>query len=212
MTTGASKGLQKALARAGSSVLAIAEMQAGDLLAELTDEQKTALAAELGPAASASAAPATAAAASAAASDGGEGEGEEGEDDDEPAPPAAASASASGAQAGERARVKAVAKAVAEDETCKGKADLALQMLADDDYAGLSASGIVKLLGKQPAPTTAANDPDAAARAEMQNAIAETGNSGIDASGGAGGGKGANAEAIWDQAIAANNPGQRKPA
>lgn len=205
--TDASKGLRKALARSGASVVAIAEMQASDLLAELSEEQKTALAAELAPAAAAGAAPAAGAAAAA----GGEGEDDEpgDEDEEEAPPPAAASGAAPKADASERSRVKAVAKAVAEDETCKGKADLALQMLADDDFAGLNAAAMVKLLGKQT--VAAAADDEAGARAEMKRALAETTNSGIDASsGGKGGGNSAGASAsVWDKAIASVFPNHK---
>lgn len=208
--TEASKGLRKALARAGSSVVTIAEMQAADILAELSEEQKMALAAELAPVAaplSASDGAAPNANAGAAAKGGEGGEGEPGGDDTPP--PAAASGAAPKADASERSRVKAVAKAVAEDETCKGKADLALQMLADDDFAGLNAAAMVKLLGKQT--VAAAADDEAGARAEMKRALAETTNSGIDASsGGKGGGNSAGASAsVWDKAIASVFPNHK---
>ena len=105
-------------------------------------------------------------------------------------------------------RVKAVAAAVATDPNCKGKADLALSMLADDDFAGLNASGLVKLLGKTPATSSASaaadadDKSDAAARAAMLAAIDEAGNSNIDANAGGKPSGAANATAIWDRAIA----------
>lgn len=92
----------------------------------------------------------------------------------EPEPEAAATpapvaeAPAAGTAAAERARVAAVAKAVAEDKNCQGKADLALSMLADDDYAGLSASGIIKILGKQNSTTTNAASEGAEMMAQMR--------------------------------------------
>jgi hypothetical protein len=182
--TGASKGLQKALARAGSSVLAIAEMQPKDLLAEMSDEQKAALATELAPYAVASDDAGLKPEDKAGEDgdyddkDGDESKPDLGKDKKEKGSEASADASAT-------ARVKAVALAVATDDNCKGKADLALAMLADDDFNGLSASGLVKLLGKTPATSSASAsagvDTEEAARAEMRSVIASTGNSKIDA-------------------------------
>lgn len=43
-------------------------------------------------------------------------------------------------------RVKFVANAVATDPACKGKAAIAIKMLADPDYANVSGSGIVKMI------------------------------------------------------------------
>lgn len=106
-------------------------------------------------------------------------------------------------------RVKAVAAAVATDPNCKGKADLALAMLADDDFAGLNASGLVKLLGKTPATTSASAaagvDAEAAARAEMKAAINETGNSNIDAGNGGASAAKPNHSAGWARATARVN-------
>lgn len=199
MTT-ASKGLAAALARTSSgAVLALAELSADELMAQLSDEQKAGLSAAL---------PAPAPSASAedmpSKKDNCSEDGDEddlGEDSD-PAPKPKSEASTD--------RVKAVASAVENDPACKSKAELALSMLADDDYAGLSASGLVKLLGKTPVPggsNASDADTDAAARAAMQEAIAETGNSKIDASnGGASPTQASNASALWDRAIALNNP------
>lgn len=203
--TGASTGLQKALARAGSSVLAISEMQTDDLLAQMTDEQKAALAATLAPQAEASA--------NAEMTPGKENCSEDGDNDDEggDTDPEMGNGKKKGSEANADAsastdRVKAVAHAVATDPNCNGKADLALAMLADDDFAGLSASGLVKLLGKTSATTSASAsagvDADDAARSEMRAAINETGNSNIDANDGAKPSTAANATAIWDRVIA----------
>jgi len=106
-------------------------------------------------------------------------------------------------------RVKAVAAAVATDPNCKGKAELALAMLTDDDFAGLNASGLVKLLGKTPATTSASAaagvDAEAAARAEMKAAINETGNSNIDAGNGGASAAQPNHAAGWARATAEVN-------
>ena len=196
MTT-ASLGLAAALARTSSgAVLALAELSADELMAQLSDEQKAGLSAALPAAAVAEDMPFKK-----------EGCSEDGDEDDigEDSDPAMKPKSEASAD-----RVKAVAAAVENDPACKGKAELALSMLADDDYAGLSASGLVKLLGKTPVPAGSnASDADteAAARAAMQEAIAETGNSKIDASnGGASPTQASNASALWDRAIALNNP------
>lgn len=45
-----------------------------------------------------------------------------------------------------RDRVKVVADAVANDPGCKGKAAIAIKMLADPDCANVSGSGIVKMI------------------------------------------------------------------
>jgi len=198
MTT-ASKGLAAALARTSSgAVLALAELSADELMAQLSDEQKAGLSAAL---------PAPAPAVAEDMPSKKEGCSEDGDEDDigEDSDPAMKPKSEASAD-----RVKAVVSAVENDPACKGKAELALSMLADDDYAGLSASGLVKLLGKTPVPAGSnASDADteAAARAAMQEAIAETGNSKIDASnGGASPTQASNASALWDRAIALNNP------
>lgn len=165
--TEAKTGLRKALARTGSGVVTLAEMQSDEIIANLSDDQKADLSAALAPAASAEEAPA----------DPVEGQEEEGAAIEPEKQPEAAETAAS---AGDP-RVKAVAAAVEGDDNCKGKADLALQMLADDDYAGLSASGIVKLLGKAPAPAAAsAVDQETQERAAMQNALSGSKNSNID--------------------------------
>ncbi len=202
--TGASTGLQKALARAGSSVIAIAEMQTDDLLAQMTDEQKAALAATLAPKADASA--------NAEMKPGDKKCSEDADDDDKggDSDPEDKMEGKDGASANASTdRVKAVAAAVATDPNCKGKAELALAILADDDFAGLNASGLVKLLGKTPATTSASAaagvDAEAAARAEMKAAINETGNSNIDAGNGGASAAKPNHSAGWARATARVN-------
>jgi hypothetical protein len=195
MTT-ASTGLAKALGRSASGeVIAIAEMSATDLLASATDEQKAELAAALTP---------TAAAADDMPPKKKDGCSEDGDEDEasaesEDGQQAAAAPLSTNASVHER--VKAVAAAVATDETCKGKAGLALDLLADDEFAGLSASGIIKMLGKGSA-SEAEADPEAGARAEMKSALASQNNSGIEANGGTKQADQAGTAAVWDKAIA----------
>lgn len=206
--TDATRGLRAALTRGASgNVIALAEMEADDILAGLSDEQKTALGAKLsaGPAPEAPAPAAKGDAEPDPADENEPGEGEDPEDKRNDGMPDGEAA----AHASERARVKAVAKAVAEDETCKGKAELALAMLADDDFAGLNAAAMVKMIGKQQVASDA--DPDAAARAEMKDAIRSASNSNVDAGGAPQKGKGESSAALWDAAIEANNP-RRKSA
>lgn len=201
MTT-ARTGLAAALGRSASGkVMALAEMSAGDILASVSDETKTEIAASLSPAA--------AAAEDTSAKDMPKKDGcsEDGDEDDQggDSDPMEKESKASDD------RVKAVAAVVETDPACQGKAALALSMLADDDFAGLSASGLVKLLGKTPldgASASNAADPDAAARDEMKAALAATGNSNIDAAASAGNGTSSKADAglIWDRAHALNNP------
>lgn len=198
MTT-AAKGVQKALARAGSSVLAIAEMTAEDLIAQMTDDQKAGISAALAPAGNA---------AEHKEPDQMEPDGDPDDENCEDGDKTAAKkkpACDDGASAADP-RVKAVAAAVAKDPACKGKADLALSMLADDDYAALSASGIIKLLGKTPASSASDTDPEAAARAEMKAALDETKNSSADANSGGGTDKAKASAGAWDRVYADLSP------
>lgn len=198
--TEAPAGLRKALARAGSSVVSIAEMQTEDLLAEMSDEQKAALAAQIAPAAASDDAgmkPKK----NGADEHGADEHGEDDEGEDGAAPGSEAAAVPLNSNASVHERVKAVAAAVESDDTCKGKAALALSLLADDDYAGLSASGIVKLLGKSGVGAAAAGDPDQSARAAMLAALSETTNSDIDADAPGKASSAARAASIWDSAI-----------
>lgn len=182
--TEASTGLRKALARAGSSVVAIAEMQATDILANLTDEQRTELAASLAP--QAAQPPASSASDTPDPKDEPDDskcskcseakkDGKCAKCEDEPEAGANANASAND-------RVKVVAAAVASDENCKGKADIALAMLADDDFAGLSASAIIKLVGKTNAPTASGDDAESGSKA-MMDAIKAQQNANLGANG-----------------------------
>lgn len=193
--TEASNGLRKALARSqNGTVQSLSEMSADDIVANLSDEQKAELAASL---------PTPAAAAAEDMPNKKDGcESEASDDEDEDDTPVDGDMSAA-ADASASDRVKAVAAAVANDDACKGKAAMALQMLADDDFAGLSASGIIKALGNSAAPAAAAADSEDAARAEMKAALATSTNSNIAASGGGSkpGNAQANATNIWDAAI-----------
>lgn len=189
--------------RASAPAVSAEETNPEVLLAGMNDEQKAAIAAHLAPQ-------------SVAASEDGmkpktPGCSEDGDEDDEGGDSDPAMKPKKGAEASTD-RVKAVADAVANDPACKGKAELALSMLADDDFAGLSASGIVKLLGKTPVSGASANDADAdaAARAEMQAALAETTNSNIDANVPPAGSAQANSTSVWDKAIARVCPSPAK--
>lgn len=75
----------------------------------------------------------------------------------EPSPSAAVTSPAK-----PRTRIQIVAHAVETDPRCKGKAHLALAILADDDLAGLTGSGIVKMLARTPVPK---NEDEARAQA-----------------------------------------------
>jgi hypothetical protein len=103
-------------------------------------------------------------------------------------------------------RLPYIANALANDPDCKGKDALAMAMLADADYANVNASGLVKLLGKTPATSSASAsagvDTEAAARAEMKAAIEEGSNSEIDADAGGKPSTAANATAVWERVIA----------
>ena len=104
-----------------------------------------------------------------------------------------------------RSRIQIVADAVANDPACKGKAALAIQMLASDDYASVTGTGIVTLLRAGASAPTAQNVADArdkAMRAEMHAAINSTGNSAISPDGG---GSGSQARDPWASTIARMN-------
>ena len=203
--TAAKTGMHKALARAGSSVLAIAEMQTESLLAELTDDQK----AELSAALTSANASDEAAAKPKKGGDGDDADDEGGDGETEVNPTSAATASliepeALQTNASIHERVKAVATAVASDDGCKGKAGVALAMLADDDYASLSASGIIKIVAGAGASGGGEDD----ALAAMQAALATNTNSNIAANttaSGTAGNTAAKAD-MWDRAYASLSP------
>lgn len=197
--TDASTGLRKALGRSASGeVIALAEMNATDLLASLGDDQKAELAAAL--------APEPAAAAAEEMPPKKDGCSEDGDEDDTDGdkgkgPMAAASDD----------RIKTVAAAVENDDACKGKASLALQMLADDDYAGLNGAAMVKLLGKANIEGAAASsDLEGDDRAAMKAALKSQDNSNIAPNGSQSQGQDANSTAVWDKAIARVCPGAAK--
>ena len=197
--TDASTGLRKALGRSASGeVIALAEMNATDLLASLGDDQKAELAAAL--------APEPAAAAAEEMPPKKDGCSEDGDEDDtdgdkDKGPMAAASDD----------RIKVVAAAVENDDACKGKASLALQMLADDDYAGLNGAAMVKLLGKANIEGAAASaDVEGEDRAAMKAALKSQDHSSIAPNGSQSQGQEANSTAVWDKAIARVCPGAAK--
>lgn len=197
--TDASTGLRKALGRSASGeVIALAEMNATDLLASLGDDQKAELAAAL--------APEPAAAAAEEMPPKKDGCSEDGDEDDtdgdkDKGPMAAASDD----------RIKVVAAAVENDDACKGKASLALQMLADDDYAGLNGAAMVKLLGKTNTEGAAASsDLEGDDRAAMKAALKSQDHSSIAPNGSQSQGQEANSTAVWDKAIAKVCPGAAK--
>lgn len=71
---------------------------------------------------------------------------------------------------GPNGRVEALAHAVANDPACKGKAQSALALLADDDLSKVTPAGMVKLLQRAPinmALPTAASPRDGWARARQ---------------------------------------------
>lgn len=208
MTT-AQKGLAKALGRSASgAVVAIAEMSTAEILASLDDDKKAELSAALSP----PSAPEPAAAAAAedmppkkkdgCSEDGDEDDAEGDSDKEKPKPPMAEASDD---------RVKIVAAAVENDDACKGKASLALQMLADDDYAGLNGSALVKLIGKTPIEGASASlDGEEAARAEMKSVLQSQNGSNIAPNASAAPGQSANSTSVWDKAIARVCPGAAK--
>lgn len=198
MTT-ASKGLAKALGRSSSGdTIALAEMTTDDLLANLSDERKAELSAALAPL-NAAAMPKK----DDPKADPNEAE-PDGDDDDKDKAKASIEATPLASNASINARVQAVAAAVASDGPCKGKAGLALAMLADDDFASLNAAAIVKIIGTSGA-SDAGADPESGARAEMKAAIKETRNSNIAPGPGTGASADDNGAAGWSKATAEVN-------
>lgn len=197
--TDASTGLRKALGRSASGeVIALAEMNATDLLASLGDDQKAELAAALAPEPAAAAAEEMPPKKDGCSEDGDE---DDADGDKDKGPMAAASDD----------RIKVVAAAVENDDACKGKASLALQMLADDDYAGLNGAAMVKLLGKTNIEGAAASaDVEGEDRAAMQAALKSQDNSNVVPNGSQSQGQNADSTAVWDKAIARVCPGAAK--
>lgn len=195
-----------ALARSASgTVVALAELSAEDILAGIPDETRAALSASLVPA------PAPAAAAGDPPSDDGDSGDcpkckEPMKDGKCSACPADASAEA--AHEGTPAYAAGFAAATVRAVAVMGADSKAAKLLGN---AKLSADEITALLADAPTPASAeAGDPEAAARAEMRAAINETGNSGADANVAGATSTTANAQSIWDKAIASNNPGLKR--
>lgn len=195
---GASNGLQKALTRAGASVVAIAEMTADDLIAQMTDEQRAAMAATLAPKAGADAT-----AGGAPAKPAKEGEGEQGEDG------ADGEASDAGDKPnknkGSEASAAAIAKARAEG--FRAGSARAAEVIGHDSF---SAAAAVKLLGNAKLDAMSADEigelmgeqPDAGAR-EMLGALRGDKTPPLGSGGNADDGKGkADVAAGWGKATA----------
>jgi hypothetical protein len=180
--TEASVGLRKALARKAG----VSKLSPEELLAEMSDEQKTALAASLARAPSPSAV---------ASEDTAEDHIEEVEDGaDEPK-----SKKKDKEYMDEDAKAKAAterAVAVMSSEHVAGRTKLAADLLANDK---LSADEIISILSASaPATTT---DPEDAARAEMQAALQEAGNSAVEANDSGAAAQAADS-AVWDKTYA----------
>jgi hypothetical protein len=178
--TEASAGLRKALARnAGVSKLTTEE-----LLAQMSEEQKTALAASLAP-------PPAQAAAEAGSEP--EAEAEEGEAEEE-----GKAKKKDKDYMGEDAKAKAATEraiAVMSSEHVAGRTKLAADLLANDK---LSADEIITILSASAPATTA--DPEEAARAEMQAALQAAQNSQVEANDS--GAPAAAAGSVWDKSYA----------
>lgn len=191
--TEASTGLRKALARKAG----VQKLSTDELLAEMTDEQKAGVAAALAASTPAASAPNASASDDSDEDDTEMGDGEkkpkaENKDDED-------MAAESGAKA---ATERAVA--VMSSEHVAGRTKLAADLLANDK---LSADEIIGILSAS-APEKP-DDPEAAARAEMQAAINATGNSSIDANGGgAPSTQKSDSGALWDKAVAKLFPGR----
>ena len=194
MTT-AQTGLAKALARSASGeVIALAELSADDLKASLSAEQIAALQAAPAPAAAADDMPPK-------KKDGcsdDEDEDDVGGDKDMAGKPGSkAEENSASADTGTQR-----ALAVMASEHFAGRESLAATLLANEK---LSADEIVGILSASATAAPAlAGDDEATARAAMKEAIAETGNSNVDA-GAAPAAKPNNSASVWDQASKINN-------
>lgn len=195
--TEASTGLGKALARAGSKVLAIGEMSATDILASMSDEQKAELFA-----------------AARAAHPEPDSTEPDGDKDDancskckEPMKDGKCSKCSANAEANAadpaltaRAEERARFTAVMSSEHYKGRESLAATLLASDK---LSADEIIAALAASG--TAGSNASDDAARAEMRAAISASTNSNVDANGPGQSSASANHRDGWGKATAAVN-------
>lgn len=195
--TEASAGLRKALARGAG----VSKMTPAELLAQMSDDQKAALAATLAPAAASAPAPVAAA---------GDMPPKKGEDDDDDADMGDGEKKSKPkdkkdddymegdqAEAGAKANGgRDVALAVMASEHFAGREKLAATLLANDK---LSADEIIAILSASG--TTTTTDPEDAARADMKAALAAAGKSGIEANDGGTVTPGA-AASVWDKSYA----------
>lgn len=187
--------------RAGVPVVNAAETNPEVLLAGMNDEQIKALTEHLTPKAEMKP--------KKESSEDGDDDDENGDSDPAMDPEKKASEPDTSASAMGNDRLPYVSNAILNDPSFKGKAEMAFEMLADADYANINASGLVKLLGKTPATTSASAsagvDTEEAARAEMRSVIASTGNSKIDANADGKSSAAANHSAGWSKATARVN-------
>lgn len=198
MTT-AQTGLAAALARSASgSVMALAEMTATDILASLSDEQRTALAAKFAPQAAAESVPPK--------KENCSEDGDEDDKDGDSDPGMKGKDKAEASQGDAFAQVNARFQTVLASDEYKGREQLAHTLLGN---ASLSADAILAALAAAPSPTVNAGTADDAALAEMRAAIASTGNSNIDANAPAPGAA-AKAASVWDTALAKVSPNSAK--
>lgn len=188
--TNAKSGLRTALARGASgAVAAIGELTAEDILGGISDDTRASLAASLG--ASSVTPPASADASTADMPDDEKAESDCSKCDkdkkDGKCERAAddADANADATPLRTNASVHERVKAVAASDAAKANPAAALDLLADDEFVGLSAEAVIKLVGKA-APAGGADDGDDATAAQILAAMGASGNSGIDAGGGAG--------------------------
>lgn len=198
--TEASTGLRKALARKAG----VSQLTPEELLAQMSDDQKAAIAASLAPAASASAPAATAG--DMPPKKDGEDEADDAEAGDGEKKPKSKDKDDE-KYMDEDAKAKAAtarAVAVMSSEHVAGRTKLAADLLANEK---LSADEIIGILSAS-APATS-TDPEDAARADMQAALKAAGKSGIEANDG-GVVTPAAASSVWEKTYA--KLGLAKPA
>lgn len=199
--TNAKSGLRTALARGASgAVAAIAELTAEDILSGISEETRTSLAASFGATPAVAAGSADASASEMPDDDTADGDcsecGKAKKDGKCQCASDDADADAAAVPLATNASVHERVKVVAASDAAKANPAAALEMLADDDLISLSADAVIKLVGKSaPAPDGENED---RASAEILAAISASGNSGIDAGGGADAAKGeVNAATLW---------------
>jgi len=190
--TEASTGLRKALARNAG----VSKLTAEELLAQMSDEQKTALAASLAPA------PAPAAAAAASEAPAAGAEDDEDGDDLEMGDKKKAKKKDGDEYMGDDKAKAAVDRvlAVASCEHFAANKAAATVLLANDK---LSADEIIGLLAALNPVEASAEAAEAAARADMKAALQSAAASSVEANdGGSSTNPAASAEAVWDHARA----------